>query len=403
MKFVYYNIVLCLSLFACDNSEVITVANDTSIDLVDKSVTIMVEQFGGSPDKLPLIIDKNGSYLTVQFNDIDNDKKADELSFQFSLKAGESQELTYQLVSKDEYPDFESRVNVYLGHSPDRDGNFQSVMSNDRPRDHVAQSSPYLYQYEGPGWESELVAFRSYFDSRNGKDIFGKTKPKLFVDSIGLGQNYHELQDWGMDVLKVGSSLGAGALAIMKNDSIYRLGETEQASFRIISNGPLKSRFKLTYSGWHVAGANYELEETITIRAGKRWYQSEIKLKGGTGRDTLVTGIVNLIKVPKTELSPNNFEIAYSHGKQSENNDYLGMGLIIPSNFFAGHGEAPTAGDGVTNTYTTNLIPVDGKYQFYFYAGWEGEDQGFSDRSYFENELKKEARQLIETLKVKIK
>lgn len=399
-------LIVVIALFtSCQKEEedVIVLKNNSGMDLINHPLTISKEQFGSQSGKVPLIKDSDGQPIASQMDDLDGDGKWDELAFEYSLQAGEERVISYEWILPDQYPVFEPKANVYLGHSPDRDGNFESVTRHERPADHVALSTPYLYQYEGPGWESELVAFRSYFDSRNGKDIFGKSIPQLYVDSIGIGEDYHVLQDWGLDILKVGNSLGAGALALLRNDSVYRLGETDGATFEIIADGPVRAIFRLAYSGWKVGDHTYGLEETISIWGSKRWYESVIDLTGGNASDTLVTGIVNLKNVEASFPEVTEWNILATHGKQSENNDMLGMGLLIPTAFFAGMSEAPGEGAGVTNTYTAYLAPFEGKYRFLFYAGWEGENEQFADRQYFEDQLINEARQLIQPVTVDVK
>ena len=386
---------------SCQHKNSFELENASDWPLIDHPVIIdrvLLEDIKG----VPIIRKEGGEIIPVQPEDTDQDGVWDQLIFQSSIESGEKQLLHYDWVSEDQYPSFPSKTRVYLGYSPQRNGIFNPVENHIRPADHIAESTPYLYQYEGPGWESELVGFRAYFDSRNGKDIFGKTTPQLYIDSIGLGDDYHVLQDWGMDILKVGTSLGAGALAIVKNDSLYRLTNTKKASFRIVSNGPVRSVFELKYEDWQVNGVAYDLIETITIWGGKRWYESQVKLLGGSAEDTVVTGIVNLKQVPSFKLASNGWNVLYAHGKQSENNDFLGMSLLIPDSHFAGFGKAPADGKGVTNTYTAYLKPQNDTYKFIFYAGWEGENFRFRDKAYFVEQLTTETRQLNQTLETNL-
>ncbi len=44
----------------------------------------------------------------------------------------------------------------------------------------------YFVRYEGPGWESDQMAYRFYLDWRNGMDVFGKLKPEPVLQSVGL-------------------------------------------------------------------------------------------------------------------------------------------------------------------------------------------------------------------------
>ncbi len=43
-----------------------------------------------------------------------------------------------------------------------------------------------VYQMEGPAWENDIVAFRNYYDARNGIDIYGKRVNEMVLDSVGL-------------------------------------------------------------------------------------------------------------------------------------------------------------------------------------------------------------------------
>ncbi|HET9054673.1 MAG TPA: DUF4861 family protein, partial [Cyclobacteriaceae bacterium] len=89
-------------------------------------------------------------------------------------------------------------------------GNFKNV-STLTPPAHYTDHSNWI-RYEGPGIESDKVGYRIYLDWRNGFDIFGKTVADPILQKVGQDgyESYHHMQDWGMDILKVGESLGAG-------------------------------------------------------------------------------------------------------------------------------------------------------------------------------------------------
>lgn len=391
MKQSVYLLSLLIVTMACEQKAQLVL--QSSLENIDqKRVVLTRAAFGQLSKPYFSLRNAQGELVPLQFDDLDGDGSWDEVAFEVSFETSQVA-LDIEPLEEDALPEFPVLTDVYLGHSPQRNGQFQSVSYTERPSDHVALSTPYLYQYEGPGWESDLVAFRTYFDSRNGKDIFGKTKPALQVTKIGLEGNYHELADWGMDVLKVGSSLGAGALAMYKNDSLYRLGDTDLAAFKVITEGPVRSVFELRYDGWEVAGATYGVTETISIWAGKRSYSSVVSLKGGQ-KDTLVSGIVNLKNLEAKQIEEERYAVNFTHGKQSENNDELGMALLVPKAGSAGFGSAPDEGEGVTNTYTALLKPVNDSYEYHFYAGWVLENQAFKDASAFEAALRAEARAL---------
>jgi len=92
-------------------------------------------------------------------------------------------------------------------------GVFKPVKSLKVDKKHTDHS--FDIQFEGPGWESDKIGYRIYLDWRNAIDIFGKKTNALVLQNVGLDgfDSYHEMQEWGVDILKVGDALGIGTLA----------------------------------------------------------------------------------------------------------------------------------------------------------------------------------------------
>ena len=97
----------------------------------------------------------------------------------------------------------------------------------------------YYLKYEGPGWESDQIAYRSYLDNRNAIDVFAKCKNGLFLASIGVEnfEDYHHLAPWGMDNLKVGKSLGLGSIAFWNGEKAERVALKDSTTCIIAANG----------------------------------------------------------------------------------------------------------------------------------------------------------------------
>ena len=151
-------------------------------------------------------------------------------------------------------------------------GVFQDVEAIDLPPQ-VTDHSYYL-RYEGPGIESNLVGYRVYLDWRNGFDIFGKQNYGLHLDQVGQDgyDSYHELADWGMDILKVGKSVGAGGYGLWNNNAIERVSNVEDWSAKILEDGNLYSSFAIDYKGWDTgtdAGTS-DLNAVLSMQADSR-------------------------------------------------------------------------------------------------------------------------------------
>ncbi len=109
----------------------------------------------------------------------------------------------------------------------------------------------YWIRYEGPGIESDKVAYRVYLDWRNGFDIFGKKVNDVVLQNVGQDgyDSYHTNADWGVDVLKVGKSLGMGGFGFWNGKSVDLVSQVDTREAIITNNGDLFSSFKINYNG----------------------------------------------------------------------------------------------------------------------------------------------------------
>ena len=286
-------------------------------------------------------------------------------------------------------------------------GNYGEVIKkevmpvNHKPNDFTKQPIPY-YQSEGPTWENDKVGFRIYLDTRNAKDIFGKTTSAIVLDTVGsYGDKYYHHLDprWGMDILKVGKSLGAGSLAIKlsgldKKDTLIRLGgnTVDQTMYELVKNDAAEAVIRLHYKNWKVLNRVYNLTEEISIKPGAYYYESKVTLNGLKGDEKLVSGIVNFKASQFNTLNSGDNWVLYTHDKQSERNDYLGMAIMTHTQFTPVAGETPKNSDGVSDTYTVEFdIKNNQPLVFRFYAGWEQTDKRFADKEYFRSMLHREA------------
>ena len=152
----------------------------------------------------------------------------------------------------------------YLG------GAFKNVEYLRVPPEHKDHS--WFIRYEGPGWESDKVGYRFYLDQRNATDVFGKKTSEPVLQQVGLEdfETYHHMQPWGMDVMKVGSSLGIGSIGAIVNGSAIRVEKTDSVTCRIPENGNVYSSILTQYYGWKIGSKKHDVQSHISIHAGTR-------------------------------------------------------------------------------------------------------------------------------------
>lgn len=263
---------------------------------------------------------------------------------------------------------------------------FVEATSFTRDVDHVEQILPAVYQNEGPAWENENIAFRLYWDRRNGIDIHGKKVRDMVLDTVGLDRNnYHKMSDWGMDVLKAGNSLGAGTIAFMIDEQVHRLGDAAQERVRILQETPERSAFLLEYRGLEIAGRKLDVDWEIGIDAGTHGYDAKVTVNGLKGDEELLIGIVNLHSDTLYTSERGGRYVAYTYGPQAELENVLGMAVTVDKADYLATGELGPDEKPVSSTYYVKAKLVDGKPTGYrFTAGWEPGHAEFSTREGFE-------------------
>ncbi len=334
-RFFFLLMIVLVGTTACRKNTGWVVENPLPVDRPDEILILTRNEVAAKlaipGDKIP-VFNMDGQLLPSQADDLNGDGIWDEVVVLTSLPASGSGKMVISFVEPADYPTFEKRTNLRLG-ILQPDGTFPEVDQ------YLALSCKDTFQIiaqaESVNWENDKFGFRVYFDCRNVKDLFGKLKPGLIIDDLQMPgtPGYHELADWGMDVLHCGSSLGSGGIALMKNDSLYRLGATDVYEYVKITEGAVRSVFELRYKGWEVDGQMLEAVERISIFPGKYWFQSDVTVLGLPEGAEIVTGIVTsrLTREP-FEFREQGFTCIGTHDVQSLNNDELGMAVIVAEN-----------------------------------------------------------------------
>ncbi|MFC6998922.1 DUF4861 domain-containing protein [Rufibacter roseus] len=279
-------------------------------------------------------------------------------------------------------------------------GDFQKIDSLRVP-DELTDHSYYL-RYEGPGWESDKVGYRFYLDWRNAIDVFGKKTDEMVLQKAGLDgyDSYHKEQAWGMDILKVGKALGVGSLAMFDKGKAIRVEKTDSTYSKIAQNGPVYSSIVTDYYGWQVAGHKLNVQSQLSIHAGTRLTNHQIRVTGGQPKN-LSTGLTNdksaKLVTDKGEAGKS-FGYMYTYGKQSLNTppDNVGIAVLFrPQDFITFSSEDPLS-------HVVQLKPTNGKLQYYFLAAWELEPNGIKTEEQFRQYIQNTAEELANPVQVKI-
>lgn len=399
-------------------SNTVEITNPAALARADELVTLqrveIEKQLHLSPKFIAVF--HNEKQLPVQHIDENGDGKWDEAVFLYSFQANEKASFKISPANVSNITGTEQRAHVRLRKKNADDTFGSNVTSETMPlrnpaADFSKQSLP-MYLTEGPAWENDKVAYRLYFDVRNNKDIYGKTTSKMMMDTVGANRkvSYHNLSDWGMDVLHVVKSLGAGALALSvpqkgAADTLIRLGgqNITKTVYQQVADGPLLAKFTVTYD-WQINKKPIQIKEAISIWGGQYFYDSKVTVKGAPAGSKLITGIADFYENTFQTIKEGKAVIGFSHGRQSENKDNLGLGVLADKQNFAKVDSINRSNTDVNETYVIAQTIQDNVPSYYrFYTGWERTDKRFTTLEGFKDFLKEEAMRYSQPVEVKWK
>lgn len=387
----------------------VVLENNTTIDRVDEAVAITRSQLEAAMGEIPagrypVLTGLSGEIIPSQYDDLTGDGRWDEMFFLVSLDRQSQVSLKLGLADADDIPTFPARSNIRFARI--QDGNEYIPLISARRFDANDGLTGGAFQMEGPAWENDLVGFRNYFDIRNGMDIFGKLTTDMVLDRVGIGENYHLLQDWGMDILKVGASLGSGAIALIKDGKLHRVAPGAEGSYELITQGPLRSMFRLRFDNWEVGGERLSLVHDISIWGGTWFYESRVFLEGFQGSAILVAGITSLDlddKEAYREIFSGNVVAFGTHGEQAIEGEMLGMAVITDRNSYASYEHVGEEGEDIVESFLVKMhIENDKPVSFRFYSCWELSHPQFTDEDYFYSFLEREAKEKDNPIVVKL-
>ena len=193
----------------------------------------------------------------------------------------------------------------------------------------LAPQNKYV-MFEGPTLENDVIAFRFYADARHRADVYGKRVPDLVLDTVGW--DYHEVRDWGADVLKVGESLGIGAPAILHEGALRPLSEADVKTIHVVRTGGDTARVRFRWRGLRVGDARVDVEQDWWTVPGVYWAQVDLRVTGGEwpAGARWATGIVrhDAAGAPATGATAAGCAYVATWGPQSDQGDDLGLGVV---------------------------------------------------------------------------
>lgn len=271
----------------------VEVSNTWSKDKADAPVVLKINDLQPGFRVRSAIVMNGNDEIPSQLDDLDGDMKADELAFVIDIPAQSKQTLTVTLSSTQTDKTYPARVFAEMLIRDSKKQKHAPVQSVTAP----GTTNFYnMLHGHGPMFESELVAYRVYFNQKQTVDPYGKFKKGLEIKESGFYPNDEQLaRGFGDDVLMVGNSCGIGAL---KGWDGTKATHIEPVAFRtesILAYGPVRTIVDVAVKGWEYQGATLNMTNRYILYAGHRDLRVETFFDEPLKNEVFCTGVQDIM------------------------------------------------------------------------------------------------------------
>jgi hypothetical protein len=307
---------------AAGTSLTVKAANKLQIARASQTIELtakQLESLGAKALNLIHVKDAAGKEVLCQAVDIDGDayRTPDIVIFQADFAPGETKTFTVSVGKKQEFS--KDQYKAFGRFARERFDDF--AWENDR----IAHR---MYGKALETWEGEPL-------SSSTVDVWSKRVSRMVIDEWYMCDNYHEDTGEGFDDFSAGRSRGCGANGLWANNWLWT--SRNFVNSRVLTNGPIRVTFELTYDPFDVNGISVAETKRISLDAGQNLdhFQSFYKPFTNPGRPaSLVTGIgLRKVRSEQKELNAEHgwlvkWEDMEKHGGQQ------GMAIVFDPKLF---------------------------------------------------------------------
>lgn len=275
----------------------VTVANKSGAARADAPVVIDLSPLRQTVKEAVVTLD--GREIASQLDDLDLDGRYDELAFTTDLAAHARQTFTVELKAEGSPRQYAPRAyaQMMLHNKNVKVSNKQDLYISSLTTD--GKTNPYsMVHHHGPAFESELVAYRIYFDHRQTVDLYGKRHKGLELRQTQFYPDKQQLAaGFGDDVLWAGSSFGLGALRGWDGRQPVMLDQVAHRTESVLASGPVRTIVEVIDRGWNTGWPQAEpltMTTRYTLYQGHRDCAVDIKFDHTVGSIPFATGLTKI-------------------------------------------------------------------------------------------------------------
>lgn len=231
--------------------------------------------------------------IPCQLDDLDNDHRPDELAFVIDMPAHSTKEVSVTFYSDKPQKAYKPRVYAMMMMRDVKKGKHQPIQSLTVP----GTSNVYNFVFpHGPAFESELVAYRVYFNQKQTLDPYGKYHKRLELEESGFYPNDEQLSNgFGDDVLRVFNSCGPGTLKGWNGTTAIHITDLNTRTERIVSYGPIRTIVEVIDEGWNYQNSQLTMTTRYILYAGHRDVEVNVFFEKPLNNEIFCTGVQRIV------------------------------------------------------------------------------------------------------------
>lgn len=270
----------------------VIVENPWNAEKVDEPVVIDLSSLGaGFTVKSATVFDGTNE-IPSQLDDMNGDTRADELAFVINLPASGKKTLNVTLSSLKSDKTYPARVYAEML--------FRTSKKNKYAKGYAiyadgASDTYNVQHHHGAAFESELVAYRIYFNEKQTTDLYGKFHKGLELEESQFYPTDEQLKrGFGDDVIKVNSSCGAGTLRGWDGTQSTLIKPVAVRGQCILASGPVRTIVDAEVKGWQYQNKELNMINRYTLYAGHRDAQVDVLFDAPLDKEVFCTGVQNI-------------------------------------------------------------------------------------------------------------
>lgn len=286
--------ILAMSAVSCQAAQekelTLTISNSWEEAKQNEPVVLNLAEVNPGFNVQSVVVKEGATEIPSQLDDLNGDGKNDEVAFLLDIPAKSKRNITVSLSAEKSDKTYPAQVYAQMMLS-DKKKTYPKIQSLTVPGESDVYNSLH---HHGPAFESELVAYRIYFDKRQTVDTYGKSRKGLEIaETLFYPTDEHKAKGYGDDVLWVGSTCGGGTLKGWENGKPAHIIPTLRTEC-IRAYGPLRTVVDIIDTDWEYQGKNITMTTRYILYGGHRDVRVEVSFKEPLADETFCAGVINV-------------------------------------------------------------------------------------------------------------